>query len=156
MVERAPQLSMGGWLRAACTLPAVCPRRRRLSMPAGGAVTVASACPAAAAHATVALTTCHARKRTHARCWDEYTRFKNCLIGKLNPDQQVAVLPGPHPLWHIRTRKEAGAFWRQHYAHLGAAATDSESSSGGTSGGSAQQPVVDEAQLRPDVTTVRI
>jgi hypothetical protein len=22
-----------------------------------------------------------------SRCWDEYTRFKNCMIGKLNPDQ---------------------------------------------------------------------
>lgn len=24
-----------------------------------------------------------------SRCWDEYTRFKNCMIGKLNPDQVV-------------------------------------------------------------------
>ncbi|KAF6264734.1 hypothetical protein COO60DRAFT_1654904 [Scenedesmus sp. NREL 46B-D3] len=52
-----------------------------------------------------------------SRCWDEYTRFTNCMVGKLNPDQQglqwrqqvhnaragacvwvITVLPGPHPL----------------------------------------------------------
>jgi hypothetical protein len=59
-----------------------------------------------------------------SKCWDEYTRFKNCLIGKLNPDQQIQVLPGPHPVWHIRSRKEAAAFWRDHYRHLGAGATE--------------------------------
>jgi hypothetical protein len=88
---------------------------------------------------------------TDRRCADEYTRFKNCIIGKLNPDQQLAVLPGPHFLWKIRTRKEAGAFWKQHYAHLGAAATGG-GSSGGSSGGEVVQPV-DEAALRPDVTS---
>ncbi|WIA16833.1 hypothetical protein OEZ85_013770 [Tetradesmus obliquus] len=72
-----------------------------------------------------------------SRCWDEYTRFKNCMIGKLNPDQVITVLPGPHPVWHIRSKKDAAAFWRQHYAHLGAAATSREEPQGG---------------LRPDVT----
>lgn len=70
-----------------------------------------------------------------SKCWDEYTRFKNCLVGKLNPDNQVTVLPGPHPVWRIRTRREAAAFWKQHYSHLGAAATQ------------------DEEQIRPDVTS---
>jgi hypothetical protein len=64
-----------------------------------------------------------------SRCWDEYVRFKNCLAVKLNPDSAVAVLPGPHPLWRIRTRKQAGEFWREQFRHLGAGAT--------TSGGSA-------------------
>jgi hypothetical protein len=68
------------------------------------------------------------------------------MIGKLNPDQQIAVLPGPHFLWHIRTRKDAGAFWKQHYAHLGAGATDSQQKQ-------QQGPEVDESKLRADVTS---
>lgn len=70
------------------------------------------------------------------------------MIGKLNPDQQLAVLPGPHFLWHIRTRKQAAAFWTQHYAHLGAGATDSQQQQQQQQG-----PQVDEAKLRPDVTS---
>eukprot|EP00879_Flechtneria_rotunda_P015810 GHRR01016533.1.p1 GENE.GHRR01016533.1~~GHRR01016533.1.p1 ORF type:complete len:171 (+),score=50.44 GHRR01016533.1:26-538(+) len=58
-----------------------------------------------------------------SRCWDEYTRFRNCLLGKLNPDQQIQILPEPHPVWQIRTRREAEDFWRRQYAHLGAGAT---------------------------------
>jgi hypothetical protein len=68
------------------------------------------------------------------------------MIGKLNPDQQLTVLPGPHFLWHIRTRKQAAAFWTQHYAHLGAGATNSEQQQ-------QQGPEVDESKLRPDVTS---
>jgi hypothetical protein len=124
-------------------------------------------CCARARHiaATHAFPTDQAQHAT--RCWDEYTRFKNCLVGKLNPDAQLAVLPGPHPLWHIRTRKEAGAFWRQHFAHLGAGATtgggggsSSSSSSSAREGGGQQQqqqahgpPPLGEAPLRFDVTT---
>lgn len=50
----------------------------------------------------------------------------------------LAVLPGPHPVWHIRSRKEAAAFWRQHYAHLGAAATNRDEQ---------------QEHLKPDVTS---
>ena len=72
-------------------------------------------------------------------------RFKNCMIGKLNPDQQLTVLPGPHFLWHIRTRKQAASFWQQQYAHLGAGATSSQDNQ--------QGPEVEESKLRPDVTS---
>lgn len=83
------------------------------------------------------------------RCWDEYVRFKNCMIGKMNPDQQIAVLPGPHFLWHIRTRKQAAEFWTQHYAHLGAGATNQQQQQQANQ----QQPGVDEPKLRADVTS---
>jgi len=69
------------------------------------------------------------------------------MIGKLNPDQQIAVLPGPHFLWHIRTRKEAAAFWKQHYAHLGAGATNSQQTQ------QDHAAEVDESKLQPDVTS---
>lgn len=87
------------------------------------------------------------------RCWDEYVRFKNCMIGKLDPDQQIAVLPGPHFLWHIRTRKQAGAFWKQHYAHLGAGATQQEQDGQGQATQPPPPPPVDESKLQPDVTS---
>jgi hypothetical protein len=86
------------------------------------------------------------------RCWDEYVRFKNCMIGKINPDQQIAVLPGPHFLWHIRTRKQAAEFWTQHYAHLGAGAT-SHHQQQQQQQPTQQQPNVDEPKLRADVTS---
>jgi hypothetical protein len=75
-----------------------------------------------------------------SRCWDEYTRFRNCMVAKLDPDVSITVLPGPHPVWHIRTRKQAAEFWREHYAHLGAAATQSwpdGSGGGGTTAAAA-------------------
>jgi hypothetical protein len=48
-----------------------------------------------------------------SRCWDEYTRFKNCMIGKLNPDQVGAghgllfllfVLCGMHVFFAVQIR----------------------------------------------------
>jgi hypothetical protein len=74
------------------------------------------------------------------------------MIGKMNPDQQIAVLPGPHFLWHIRTRKQAAAFWTQHYAHLGAGATNQQQQQSPQQQ-QQQQPGVDESKLRPDVTS---
>jgi hypothetical protein len=71
------------------------------------------------------------------------------MIGKLNPDQQLTVLPGPHFLWHIRTRKQAAAFWAQHYAHLGAGATNSEQQQQQQQ----QGPELSDSKLRPDVTS---
>jgi hypothetical protein len=46
-----------------------------------------------------------------SRCMDDYTRLKNCLIFKMDPEQDMNVIPGPHPIWRIRTRKQAAAFW---------------------------------------------
>jgi hypothetical protein len=54
------------------------------------------------------------------RCMDDYTIFKECLMGKLHTRQEPLVKPHGHPLWNIRTRDEANQFWVEQYAHLGA------------------------------------
>lgn len=61
------------------------------------------------------------------RCMDEYLRFKDCLVGKMRPEKKVKVEPEPHPLWSIRSRREASDFWAESYEHLGATrATDED------------------------------
>jgi hypothetical protein len=52
---------------------------------------------------------------------DDYTIFKDCLMGKLRTRQESSAKPQDHPLWQIRTRHEANLFWAEQYAHLGAA-----------------------------------
>lgn len=47
-----------------------------------------------------------------ARCRDDFTRLKNCMIFKMDPEQDMNVIPGPHPVWRIRTRKQAAEFWQ--------------------------------------------
>jgi hypothetical protein len=47
-----------------------------------------------------------------SRCMDDYVRLKNCLIFKMDPEQDINVIPGPHPVWRIRTRKQAAQFWQ--------------------------------------------
>jgi hypothetical protein len=77
-----------------------------------------------------------------SRCADEWTRLRTCVAiraasaaaplsssgggdgggGGKSGEVDVVINPGPHPVWRIRSRKEAGAFWAQNYAHLGAGA----------------------------------
>lgn len=70
------------------------------------------------------------------RCMDEFTRLRQCMAGKLDADAGAVLMPGPHPLWRIRTRREAGSFWAEQYEHLGArrAAVLEEDEDGGRLG----------------------
>lgn len=61
-----------------------------------------------------------------SRCMNEYTKLKNCLLGKLDEDKQISLLPGPHPIWHIRTKQQASQFWSAQYAHLGARSSSND------------------------------
>jgi hypothetical protein len=86
-----------------------------------------------------------------SRCMDEYIKFKNCMVAKLDPDKTLELLPGPHPLWRIRTRKQAGEFWREQYAHLGAApaaAQPSQEQGTHTAGGASSS----SSSRQPDIT----
>ena len=95
-----------------------------------------------------------------SRCADEWTRLRTCaairaasassplsaLSGgegggddKKSREVDVVINPGPHPVWRIRSRKEAGAFWRENYAHLGAGAVPNGGGGGGNSGGKREE-----------------
>jgi hypothetical protein len=65
------------------------------------------------------------------RCMDDWTRLRNCMVMKLDEGQEIRALPATHPLWRIRSRKEASAFWREQYAHLGAGGAGGGGGGGG-------------------------
>jgi hypothetical protein len=78
-----------------------------------------------------------------SRCADEWARLRTCVAiratgGGESGGMEVTVNPGPHPVWRIRSRKEAGKFWAENYAHLGAGAVGGgggEKGGGGGDGG---------------------
>lgn len=47
-----------------------------------------------------------------SRCMDDWTRLRNCMVMKMDPEKEVMLIPGPHPLWRIRSRKQAAEFWQ--------------------------------------------
>jgi len=47
-----------------------------------------------------------------SKCMDDWSRLKNCMIFKMDPEKDMTVIPGPHPVWRIRTRKQAAEFWQ--------------------------------------------
>lgn len=49
---------------------------------------------------------------------DDWTKLRNCMIFKMDPEKDMALIPGPHPVWKIRTRKQAQEFWQDNYRHL--------------------------------------
>ncbi|KAI8464755.1 MAG: hypothetical protein J3K34DRAFT_461760 [Monoraphidium minutum] len=69
-----------------------------------------------------------------SRCMDDWARLKNCMIFKMDPEKDISVIPGPHPVWRIRTRKQAAEFWAGNYAHL------REGGGGGGGGGGSGAP----------------
>lgn len=86
-----------------------------------------------------------------SRCADEWARLRTCAAirassggggflfggggGAGGGEVDVVVNPGPHPVWRIRSRKEARAFWGENYAHLGAGAVAAGQVAGGAGGG---------------------
>ena len=40
------------------------------------------------------------------------------MAAKLDAERGIDYLPGPHPVWRIRTRKQAAAFWREQYGWM--------------------------------------
>jgi hypothetical protein len=40
------------------------------------------------------------------------------MAAKLDAERGIDYLPGPHPVWRIRTRKQASEFWREQYGWM--------------------------------------
>jgi hypothetical protein len=76
-----------------------------------------------------------------SRCMDDWTRLKNCMVFKLDPEKDMQLIPGPHPVWRIRSRKEAAAFWKDNYKHLaeGVPREVFEGGDGSSGGGNGQR-----------------
>eukprot|EP00877_Chromochloris_zofingiensis_P002781 jgi/Chrzof1/12503/Cz06g36190.t1 len=67
-----------------------------------------------------------------SKCKEDFIRFRNCMVSKLDNEKEITMLPGPHPVWQIRTRKQAEEFWTQHYQHLGAGRQKRQTTSSST------------------------
>ncbi|KIZ02264.1 hypothetical protein MNEG_5692 [Monoraphidium neglectum] len=52
----------------------------------------------------------------------------------MDPEKDIILIPGPHQVWRIRTRKQAAEFWGEQYKHLREGAPPREPPSG-VSGG---------------------